>query len=167
VLHTIPLLAATCLTGFAMQSFVWFWLKQWIRVRYSSVPSIRPDRLQKILAKQQADDWLVLDARTTAEFNVSCLPGAVLIGDGEEMLRSGPLGNAARERPILVCCAVGVRSAVVVKRLRERGFRKAVNLEGGLFEWVNQGHQLVHEGLPTTLVHPFNRFWGLLLKPHR
>jgi len=110
---------------------------------------------------------LVLDARTTAEFNVSCLPGAVLIGDGEEMLRSAPLGNAARERPILVCCAVGVRSAVVVKRLRERGFRKAVNLEGGLFEWVNQGHQLVHEGLPTTLVHTFNRFWGLLLKPHR
>ena len=63
--------------------------------------------------------------------------------------------------------AVGVRSAAVVKRLRQRGFRKAVNLEGGLFEWVNQGHQLVHEGLPTTLVHPFNRFWGLLLKPHR
>jgi rhodanese-related sulfurtransferase len=153
--------------GFAMQSFVWFWLKQWIRLRYSSVPSIRPDRLQKILAMQQADDWLVLDARTTAEFNVSCLPGAVLIGDGEEIPRSGPLGNASMERPILVCCAVGVRSAAVVKRLRERGFRKAVNLEGGLFEWVNQGHQLVHEGQPTTLVHPFNRFWGLLLKPHR
>jgi len=56
VLHTIPLLAATCLLGFAMQSFVWFWLKQWIRVRYSSVPSIRPDRLQKILAMQQAGD---------------------------------------------------------------------------------------------------------------
>jgi len=55
----------------------------------------------------------------------------------------------------------------VVKRLRERGFQKAVNLEGGLFEWVNQGHQLVHEGLPTTLIHPYNRLWGLLLKPHR
>jgi len=167
VLHTIPLLAASCLTGFVMQSFVWFWLKQWIRVRYSSVPSIRSDRLQKILAMQQAGDWLVLDARTTAEFNVSCLPGAVFIGDGEEIPHSAPLGNASRERPILVCCAVGVRSAAVVKRLRERGFRKAVNLEGGLFEWVNKGHQLVHEGLPTTLVHPFNRFWGLLLKPHR
>ena len=147
--------------------FVWFWLKQSIRLRYPSVPSIRPDRLQKILAMQQAGDWLVLDARTTAEFNVSCLPGAVLIGDGEEIPLSGPLGNAPRERPILVCCAVGVRSAAVVKRLRKRGFRKAVNLEGGLFEWVNQGHQLVHEGQPTTLVHPFNRFWGLLLKPHR
>ena len=71
MLHIIPLLAATCLTGFAMQSFVWFWLKQWIRVRYPSVPSIRPDRLHKILAMQQAGDWLVLDARTTAEFNVS------------------------------------------------------------------------------------------------
>jgi len=81
-LLTIPLLAATCLTGFAMQSFVWFWLKQWIRLRYSSVPSIRPDRLQKILAMHQAGDWLVLDARTTAEFNVSCLPGAVFIDDG-------------------------------------------------------------------------------------
>ena len=78
-----------------MQSFVWFWLKQWIRLRYSSVPSIRPDRLQKLLAMQQAGNWLVLDARTTAEFNVSCLPGAVLIGDGKEIPHSGPLGNAS------------------------------------------------------------------------
>jgi rhodanese-related sulfurtransferase len=92
-----------------MQSFVWFWLKQWIRVRYSSVPSIRPDRLQKILAIQQAGDWLILDARTTAEFNVSCLPGAVLIGDGEEIPLSGPLGNASREKPILVCCGGGAQ----------------------------------------------------------
>ena len=150
-----------------MKGFVWFWLRQWIRFRYPGTPSIRPDRLQKILAMQRAGDCLILDARTAAEFNVSCLPGAVLFVDGGEVPVPGPPGKASRERPILVCCSVGVRSAAVVNQLRQRGFRKAVNLEGGLFEWVNQGHQLVHEGQPTTLVHPFNRFWGLLLKPRR
>ncbi len=150
-----------------MNGFMWFWLKLWIRLRYSSVPSIRPDQLHKILVEHQAGDWLILDARTAAEFKLSGLPGAVLLGDGEQIPVSGSLGRFSKERPILVCCAVGVRSAAVVNRLRRRGFRKAVNLEGGLFEWVNQGHQLVHEGQPTTLVHPFNRFWGLLLKPQR
>jgi rhodanese-related sulfurtransferase len=150
-----------------MKDFVWFWLKQWIRLRYPYTPFIHSDCLQQTLATQRPGDWLILDARTAAEFNVSCLPGAVRIADGGEIPVLGPLGQACRERPIVVCCSVGLRSAAVVNKLRQLGFRKAVNLEGGLFEWVNQGHQLVHEGRPTTLVHPFNRFWGLLLKPYR
>jgi rhodanese-related sulfurtransferase len=150
-----------------MRDFVWFWLRQWIRFRYPGTPTIRSDDLPTILAMQRAGDWLILDARTEAEFKVSSLPGAVLFADGGEVSVPGAPGKASREQPILVCCSVGVRSAAAVQQLRQRGFRKAVNLQGGLFEWVNQGHQLVHEGQPTTLVHPFHRFWGLLLKPRR
>ncbi|MCP9916954.1 rhodanese-like domain-containing protein [Cyanobium sp. ATX 6F1] len=150
-----------------MNGFVWFCLKQWIRLRYPSAPSIRSDELQRALAIQRPGDWVILDARTAAEFNVSHLPGAVLLADGGELLGLAPSKEASLEQPIVVCCSVGLRSAAVVNELQQRGFRRAVNLEGGLFEWVNHGHQLVQGGRPTTEVHPFHRFWGLLLKPRR
>ncbi|WP_369820042.1 rhodanese-like domain-containing protein [Synechococcus sp. 1G10] len=133
---------------------MWFWLKQWIRLRYPSALCIRSDDLQRTLAIQRPGDWLIPDVRTAAEFNVSCLPGAVQQADGGEIPALGPLGEASLEHPIVVCCSVGLRSAAVVDQLRQRGFRRAVNLEGGLFEWVNQGHQLVHGGRPTMRVHP-------------
>lgn len=145
---------------------MWFCLKQWIRLRYRA-PSILSDCLQRTLALQRPGDWLILDARTAAEFKLSCLPGAVRFAQAGETPIPGPLDQACREQPIVVCCSVGLRSAAVVNQLRRRGFGKAVNLEGGLFEWVNRGHQLVHGGQPTTLVHPFNRLWAWLLKPQR
>lgn len=151
----------------AMRGVLWFWLKLWIRWRYPAVPSLRPERLQTILAGSSAGDWWIIDARTAAEFDVSCLPGAVPIGEAGQVPLPGPPDPTGGERPILVTCSVGVRSAAMVNQLRQRGFHKAVNLEGGLFEWVNRGHQLVHGGHPTTQVHPFNRLWGLLLEPRR
>ncbi|MCP9772726.1 rhodanese-like domain-containing protein [Synechococcus sp. Tobar12-5m-g] len=110
---------------------------------------------------------MILDARTAAECHVSGLPGAVRIADGGKIPGLGSLGEASLEKPIVVCCSVGLRSAAVVNRLQQLGFRRAVNLEGGLFEWVNHGHQLVHGDQATKRVHPFNRFWGLLLNRNR
>ncbi|MEX0588884.1 MAG: rhodanese-like domain-containing protein [Cyanobium sp.] len=150
-----------------MNGFVWFCLKQWVRLRYPSAPSICSDDLQRILATQQPGDWVILDARTAAEFNVSSLPGAVRLADAGELSDLAPLNRVSLEQPIVVCCSVGLRSAAVVNKLQQQGFGKAVNLEGGLFEWVNRGYQLINGGRATTQVHPFNRLWGLLLKPRQ
>jgi 3-mercaptopyruvate sulfurtransferase SseA len=39
-------------------------------------------------------------------------------------------------------------------------------LAGGIFQWANEERPLVDAaGNPTTRVHPYNRFWGRLLKP--
>lgn len=150
-----------------MNEFLWFWLKRWIRLRYPSAPYIHSADLQQILAIQQPGDWVILDARTSAEYNVSSLPGAVRLADGGDLLGLAPFKEASLEQPIVIYCSVGLRSAAVVKKLQQRGFNRAVNLEGGLFQWLNRGYHLINGDQPTIQVHPFNRFWGLLLKPRR
>jgi hypothetical protein len=62
-----------------------------------------------------------------------------------------------------VYCSLGYRSARVVRRLRDAGFRRASNLEGGAFQWAAEGRGLVDASAPTALVHPYGAFWGFLL----
>jgi rhodanese-related sulfurtransferase len=143
-----------------------FCLKRWIRLRHPAVRSITPEQLQRILAGEQRDDWLILDARSPAEFACSHLPGAALIEAPGRIAGMGSMAALARDRPIVVCCSVGVRSAARVEDLQRAGFTRAVNLDGGLFQWAREGRSLVRQGEPTLLVHPYGLGWGWLLPAH-
>ncbi len=140
-----------------------FCLKRWIRLRHPAVTSITAEQLQRILAGDDREDWLILDARSPAEFACSHLPGAALIDTGGRIPGVGSMAVLARDRPIVVCCSVGVRSAARVDELRRAGFTRALNLDGGLFQWVREGGRLIRQGAPTLLVHPYRRGWGWLL----
>lgn len=150
----------------AVQRVVFFCLKRWIRLRHPAVTAITPEQLQRILAGEERVDWLILDARSPAEFACSHLPGAALIGAGGRIVGVGSMAALARDRPIVVCCSVGVRSAARVEELRRAGFTRVVNLEGGLFQWALEGRSLIRQGEPTLLVHPYRPGWGWLLPAH-
>jgi 3-mercaptopyruvate sulfurtransferase SseA len=62
-------------------------------------------------------------------------------------------------------CSVGYRSAALAQQLQAMGCKKVFNLEGSLFEWVNQGYPVYQGEQVVKSVHPFNRLWGLLLNP--
>lgn len=150
----------------ALQRVAFFCLKRWIRLRHPAVSSITPEQLQRILAGGERDDWLILDARSPAEFACSHLPGAARIEVGGGIAGMGSMAALARDRPIVVCCSVGVRSAARVEELRRAGFTRVVNLEGGLFRWAWEGRSLIRQGEPTLLVHPYGPGWGWLLPAH-
>lgn len=71
----------------------------------------------------------------------------------------------------VVCyCSVGYRSSGLAQKLfRVCSFQfgeplKVRNLEGGVFQWVAEGRELVdREGKERTVVHPYNSLWGKLL----
>jgi rhodanese-related sulfurtransferase len=149
--------------AFTTAQAVFCGLKQWIRLRYPAVSSIEAEQLEQILAGNEAADWLILDARSPAEFAFSHLGGAALVEADGLMADVGSIKKLPRDRSIVVCCSVGVRSAARVDELRRAGFSRAFNLEGGLFQWVHDGRTLLHDGEPTLLVHPCNRLWGRLL----
>jgi adenylyltransferase/sulfurtransferase len=76
----------------------------------------------------------VLDVRQPQEYAISRLPESELI----------PLSNLDvnlhgldREEEIVVMCRSGVRSAQAVKFLREAGFQKVKNLQGGILAWAD------------------------------
>ena len=99
--------------------------------------------------------------RTPAEWNVSHLAGARRVEPGASA--AAAVGKLSKDAPIVAYCAVGYRSGEMAKRLRAAGFTQVQNLEGSIFKWANEHRPLVHEGEPTTRVHPYNAIRGHLL----
>ena len=41
-----------------------------------------------------------------------------------------------KDKPVIVYCAKGIRSGIVIQRLEEKyGYKNLLNLEGGIFAW--------------------------------
>ena len=71
---------------------------------------------------------LVVDVRTREEFAEEAFPGAVNIPLDEFAARVGELG--AKDRPVILYCASGARSAAALRFLKKEGFTDAVNAGG-------------------------------------
>lgn len=78
---------------------------------------------------------VILDVREPFEAAICRLSGALLIPLGELPQRTAELDPEAE---IAVYCKVGARSARAAGFLRERGFTRAVNVEGGIISWINE-----------------------------
>jgi len=100
--------------------------------------SIAPTDAQTLL-KQRSNIYL-LDVRTPQEFQQGRLAGARLIPIDQIIQR---LGELPKDRPILVYCAVGSRSAQVFSFLARRGYAEVYNLDGGIYAWAAQGYPIV------------------------
>lgn len=78
---------------------------------------------------------LVLDARRRAEFADGHLPGAMNIAHTRLLSR---LSAVPKDRPILVHCASGGRSARACSLLQRHGY-EVTNLAGGMLAWQQAG----------------------------
>jgi sulfur-carrier protein adenylyltransferase/sulfurtransferase len=83
----------------------------------------------------RGDDVVVLDVREPHEVQICRIEGATLIPLGELPRRVEELD---RDRDLVVQCRSGVRSATAVGFLRRQGFERAVNLKGGILEWIDR-----------------------------
>ena len=118
-----------------------------------TVPTVSPDNVKKM------PDAVLLDARERAEYDVSHLPKAIFIG--YKTFEKAVLKDVPKDKPIVVYCSIGYRSEKIGEKLQKMGFTKVYNLYGSLFEWVNQGNQVVdNQGVATKKVHTFNRSWS-------
>ena len=81
----------------------------------------------------------LLDVRQPEEYAVARLDGATLIPLDELHGREKEL---PKDRPVVVLCHHGVRSAHAVHHLREAGI-DAVNLSGGIDAWSREVDQKV------------------------
>jgi rhodanese-related sulfurtransferase len=74
----------------------------------------------------------LIDVRSPGEYAAGHVEGARNIPVGEIAARSGELG--ATDRPIILYCASGTRSAMAASKLRSAGFSRVYNL-GGMSNW--------------------------------
>lgn len=77
---------------------------------------------------------LVLDVREDKEFAAGHIPKARHIPLGALSSRLGEL-EKFKNKPIVVNCRSGQRSARACGILKKHGFEKAVNLAGGIMAW--------------------------------
>jgi rhodanese-related sulfurtransferase len=91
----------------------------------------------------QRRDLYLLDVRTPAEYREFRLAGARLIPIDQ---LPGRLSELPRDKPILVYCAVGSRSAQVVNYLARQGYPEIYNLSGGIYAWAQSGYPVLKGG---------------------
>ena len=96
------------------------------------VPEISPRELKARL--DRGDDLFILDVREPHEFQI-CNLGGHLIPLGELSRRVNELDSS---REIVAHCRSGKRSAEAVEFLRSAGFRKVLNLKGGILAWSDE-----------------------------
>jgi molybdopterin/thiamine biosynthesis adenylyltransferase/rhodanese-related sulfurtransferase len=98
----------------------------------TSVPEITPRDLKSRL--DRGDDIFVLDVREPHEYQI-CNLGGRLIPLGDLSRRVNELDSS---REIVAHCRSGKRSAEAVEFLRKAGFRKVLNLKGGILAWSDE-----------------------------
>jgi hydroxyacylglutathione hydrolase len=85
----------------------------------------------------------VVDVRGRAEWEAGHLPGVPNIPLGALPER---LAELPRDRPVVLHCQGGSRSAIAASVLRAHGFQDVVNLEGGYRAWEGGGHPVERAG---------------------
>lgn len=103
-------------------------LMQWL----SGVQSVDPAKAVDLVNHHDA---LVVDVREDSEWRQGHVRGAT-------HLPLGQVGQGDKElpnRPLVVMCRSGNRSATAAARLKKAGFDPVYNLSGGIMAWRNAG----------------------------
>jgi molybdopterin/thiamine biosynthesis adenylyltransferase/rhodanese-related sulfurtransferase/molybdopterin converting factor small subunit len=103
----------------------------------AAVPS-SPHEISAVELKQRLDrgeHLRIVDVREPNEYQINRIPGADLIPLGEIPRRYAELDP---DQELIVHCKMGARSAKAADFLRSVGFKKVLNLRGGILDWVDK-----------------------------
>jgi rhodanese-related sulfurtransferase len=92
-------------------------------------------------------DTLLIDIREAAEYQRGHIPGAVLLPRGLLEFEIHPLvarasdvqASPPEDKPILLYCGTGGRSALAAKTLNDMGYKNVTSLDGGIVAWGQAG----------------------------
>ncbi|OBB46557.1 rhodanese-like domain-containing protein [Mycobacterium sp. 852002-51961_SCH5331710] len=114
--------------------------KELVEAANAVVPKISHDEAKDLIAKGA----LVVDVRDAPEVEKSGkVAGAVHVPRGMLEFRADPESpyhdqNFSKDKPVIVYCASGGRSALAGQALKELGYENVFNL-GGFGDWADGG----------------------------
>lgn len=144
-----------CICGFSWTTFDWNSVNRSIDKKYPTVASISTQSLKEKIEQHQP--LTIIDVRQAEEFSVSHLPEAINVSDARKI-------DLPFDTTIIVYCSVGLRSARFAEKITERGYTNVYNLHGSIFEWADKGYPLRRGEQSVSVVHPYNKKWGKLVK---
>jgi adenylyltransferase/sulfurtransferase len=83
----------------------------------------------------RADKFTLIDVREPHEFQICRIPGSTLIPLGELPKRLSELDPSAE---YVMHCKMGGRSAKAVDLLKQSGFKRVINMAGGIIAWSDK-----------------------------
>jgi rhodanese-related sulfurtransferase len=119
-------------------------VKQLIEAANAVVPRVSPAQAQAMIASGHA---IVVDVRDAPEVEKSGkVAGALHVSRGMLEFRADPDSpyhdkNFHKDRPVIVYCASGGRSALSGKVLKDMGYGEVYNL-GAFKDWVDNGGEI-------------------------
>ena len=103
------------------------------------VQNIKAEKFQEFSA---LNDGIIIDVRTTAEFNSGHIKDATNIdfyaNDFESKLKI-----VRKDVPIYVYCRSGGRSSSAANKMEKLGFTKVYNMIGGIGSWQSEGYETI------------------------
>lgn len=122
-----------------------------------SIPLITAEKLKQV--ENTKTKLLIIDAREKNEYDVSHIHKAKYVG--YDKFKESRLKDVDKETTIIVYCSVGYRSEKIGEKLKKAGFKKIMNLQGGIFDWKNKGYPVYDiEGNETQKIHAYDKSWG-------
>ncbi len=101
-------------------------------------PTAKEGEISAVELKQKidrGDKFVLLDVREPHEWQIAKIPGATFIPLGDLPKRVNELDSAVE---IVAQCRSGVRSGKACDFLRQAGFKKVLNMTGGILAWSDQ-----------------------------
>jgi rhodanese-related sulfurtransferase len=103
--------------------------------RATGGPSVTPSQATQLINREDA---LVLDVREPGEYGAGHIIGAKnapmsRIDSGAE------IAGKRKDRPVILYCESGNRSAKAAAALKAQGYTRVLNLSGGLGAWQQAG----------------------------
>ena len=91
------------------------------------------------------EDAQVIDVRESAEFAAGHISAAINIPGAQLTERLSEI-EKYKSKPVIICCASGMRSGRICAELKKNGFENLSNLSGGLDSWVSASYPLSKTG---------------------
>ena len=113
--------------------------EMWSEIK-GKIKEVSPEELKKRMTNGK--EAIVLDVRERDEVRREYIPGAELLPRGFLEMRVEEL-IPDREKPIVVYCAVGVRSGFAAKTLMDMGYKDVASLKGGIEKWKKSGFEVL------------------------
>ena len=98
--------------------------------------------VSKYEKKMTQPDVQIVDVRTPEEFAEGHLENAINIDITADDFES-KIAALDKEKPVMVYCKAGGRSAKASSRLNELGFKNISDLEGGIINWNSENKPIV------------------------
>jgi rhodanese-related sulfurtransferase len=86
------------------------------------------------------DDFQLIDVREVDEYEEIHMPNAINIPLSEFQFR---MDEIAENKPVILVCRTGNRSAMAGDMLSANGYDEVYNLLEGIVGWMRRGHEAV------------------------